>query len=90
MFKPSENTEILFDNNERIKGNQVLQKVWLRAQKKAGEMTLTATMRKKDGTIFEATVLGILNCDQCHFFVDFNHDQLRNYTWVPDYNYLDY
>lgn len=90
MFEPSENTEILFDNNERIKGNQVLQKVWLRAQKKAGEMTLTATMRKKDGTIFEAPVLDIHNCDQCHFFVDFNHDQLRNYTLVPDYNYIDY
>ena len=90
MFKPAENTEIIFDGNERIKGNEVLQKVWLRAQKKAGAMTLTATMRKKDGEIFESPVLSIRNCDQCHFFVDYDKDQLRNYTWVPDYDYFNY
>ncbi|WP_320728525.1 hypothetical protein, partial [Enterobacter ludwigii] len=90
MFKPAENTEIIFDGNERIKGSEVLQKVWLRAQKKAGAMTLTATMRKKDGEIFESPVLSIRNCDQCHFFVDYDKDQLRNYTWVPDYDYFNY
>ncbi|MFB4519801.1 hypothetical protein ACE3IS_04975 [Enterobacter hormaechei subsp. hormaechei] len=90
MFKPAENTEIIFDGNERIKGNEVLQKVWLRAQKKAGAMTLTATMRKKDGEIVDSPVLSIRNCDQCHFFVDYDKDQLRNYTWVPDYDYFNY
>lgn len=46
MFKPAENTEIIFDGNERIKGNEVLQKSGFEL-KKAGAMTLTATMRKK-------------------------------------------
>lgn len=45
---------------------------------------------KKDGEIFESPVLSIRNCDQCHFFVDYDKDQLRNYTWVPDYDYFNY
>lgn len=89
MLKPEKNTIITFNDHLKVSGSAILKYIWLKAEKKAGKMILRAIWRSNDGMVKEAQVTNISGCEQCHYFVDFNHDQLRYYTWVRDYNYLD-
>lgn len=89
MFKPVKETEIIIDKNNKVSGDDILQNVWLRSEKQAGKMTLSASWRAKDGTLKNSPIVSINGCKSCHFFIDFNHEQLRSYTWIPDYDYLD-
>ncbi|MGX9377372.1 hypothetical protein ACWXV6_21645 [Pantoea ananatis] len=52
-------------------------------------MTLIASWRDKDGTLYNSALKNIEGIENCNFSVDFDRDQLRNYTWSPDYNNFD-
>ncbi|MBA7942491.1 hypothetical protein [Citrobacter sp. RHBSTW-00271] len=89
MLKPVKNTVFTFNNGIKVKGSEILNHVWLRADEKAGKTALIAIWRNNDGAVKEAQLTNITGCEECHYSVDFNREQLRSYTWAIDYNYLN-
>lgn len=89
MFKPSSETFLILDDGKKITGKDILKYVWIREEESAGKMTLIASWRDKDGTLYNSALKNIEGIENCNFSVDFDRDQLRNYTWSPDYNNFD-
>jgi len=81
MMTPAVTTQLILADGQKVQGNEILDRVWLRVEKKAGHPALIASWREKAGGVHEAIVTDIANGEQAHFYVDFNSWQLSNYTW---------
>ena len=81
MMKPSEQTKLKLDSGDWIRGDNVLDYIWLRVVKKAGQPSLIASWREKTGKAHEGEVVDLTGAEKARFHVDFNRQQVMDYTW---------
>jgi len=84
MMTPAATTQLILADGRKAQGDEILDRVWLRVEEKAGQPALIASWREKTGSVHEGIVTDIVNGEQAHFLVDFNSWQLSNYTWKTD------
>lgn len=84
MMTPAATTQLTLADGRKAQGDEILDRVWLRVEEKAGQPALIASWREKTGSVHEGIVTDIVNGEQAHFLVDFNSWQLSNYTWKTD------
>lgn len=87
MMKPAADTLITLDNGQQLAGREVRDTVWLRVEKIAGEPSLIATWRDQSGRVGEGTIRGLAGGELASYYIDYNTEQLRNYTWSDDSDY---
>lgn len=80
MMTPAAITQLKFDNGQQVRGDEILDAVWLRVEKKAGQPALIASWRSKTGQVHEGVIADVIHSDQAQFHVDFNRWQLNSYS----------